>query len=116
MKRIAMIVAVVLLMAGCAKAVPPGKLTYVGEWQTRTMYLLITADGSVRYKRLQGGVTTSIEGPLREFHGDDFVVGFWPMLATFKVTETPHQEGAAWVMMVDGVKLTRTAGPEGHAI
>lgn len=116
MRRIAALVIAVLLVAGCATPVPPGKLSYVGEWHQRTMYLLITADGSVEYKRLKEGVTTTITGPLREFKGDNFVVGFWPVLATFEVTETPHQEGDAWVMVVDGVKLIRTAGTDGHEI
>jgi hypothetical protein len=110
MKRIAAFALAVLLIAGCANPVPAEKLSYVGEWRQSTMYLSITADGSVRYKRLKGGVTTSIEGPLREFNGNNFVVGFWPLLATFEVTQTPHQEGGAWVMVVDGVKLVRTAG------
>ena len=114
MKRITAVIATLLFLVGCAKPVPPGKLAYVGEWRERTMYLLITADGSVRYKRLRGGTTTSIEGPLREFHGDDFVVGVWPLAATFEVTQTPHQEGASWVMVVDGVKLVRTDSSESH--
>ena len=62
------------------------------------------------------GVTTSIEGPLRAFHGDNFEVGIRPMLAAFVVSETPHQEGGSWVMVVDRVKLVRTAGSESDAI
>src|SRR5215831_5447152 len=102
MKRIATIAVVALLVVGCAKPLPPGKLSYAGEWRERTMYLLITADGSVRYKRLQNGATTSIEAPIKEFQGDNFVVGLGPVSTTFVVSEVPHQDGRAWVMVVDG--------------
>jgi hypothetical protein len=35
----------ILAVAGCGKPVPKEKLAYVGEWQEKTMYLLITQDG-----------------------------------------------------------------------
>jgi hypothetical protein len=73
------------------------------------MYLLITQDGSVRYKRLQGGASTSVEGPLKGFVGDNFDVGVGPMKTTFVVSKPPHQEGDKWRMTVDGVELTKTA-------
>ena len=40
---------VLISLAGCGKPVPPEKAAYVGEWQEKTMYLLITQDGSVKY-------------------------------------------------------------------
>lgn len=61
--RLLLLLALVVSMVGCGKPVPPEKSTYVGEWQEKTMYLLITQDGSVKYKRLKGGVSTSVEGP-----------------------------------------------------
>jgi hypothetical protein len=76
-----------LALAGCGKPVPAEKSAYVGEWQEKTMYLLITQDGSVRYKRLKGGGSTSVEGPLKRFDGNNFEVGIGP----------------------DGVELTRSA-------
>ena len=93
---------------GCGKPVPVEKTAYVGEWQDKTMYLLITQDGSVRYKRLKAGVTTSIEGPLKGFDGDNFEVGIGPMSTTFIVSKPPYQDGAQWKMVVDDVELTRT--------
>lgn len=98
-----------LSLPGCGKPVPPEKAAYVGEWQEKTMYLLITRDGSVRYKRLKGGANTSIEGPLKGFAGDNFDVGIGPMSTTFVVSRPPFQEGGKWVMVVDDVKLTKTA-------
>jgi hypothetical protein len=96
-------------LVGCGKPVPPEKSAYVGEWQERTMYLLITQDGSVRYKRLRGGATTSVEGPLKQFSGDNFAVGVGPVATTFVVNKPPYQDGERWKMVVDGVELVKTA-------
>jgi hypothetical protein len=72
------------------------------------MYLLITADGSVRHERSRGGATTSIEGPLKDFDGDHFEVGIGPLATKFIVSRPPYEEGGAWKMVVDDVELTRT--------
>lgn len=98
-----------LTLTGCGKPVPPEKSSYVGEWQEKAMYLVITQDGSVNYKRLNGGVTTSVSGPLKGFQGNNFEVGVGPMSTTFVVSKPPYQEGEQWKMVVDGVILTRTA-------
>ena len=97
------------LLVGCGKPVPPEKLSYVGEWQQPAMYLLITQDGSVKYKRVNGSTTKSIAGPLQGFDGDNFEVGIGPMSTTFVVSKPPYQDGETWKMVVDGVELTRTA-------
>ena len=94
---------------GCGKPVPPDKAAYVGEWQHPTMYLLLTQDGSVRYKRIQGGATTAVEGPLKGFRGSNFEVGIGPMSTTFVVTKPPYDDGGTWKMVVDGVELVRTS-------
>ena len=98
-----------LLLFGCGKPVPRDKAAYVGEWREKTMYLLITRDGSIRYKRLKGGASTSIDGPLKGFVGNNFEVGVGPMSTTFVVSKPPYQDGEAWKMVVDDVELTRTA-------
>jgi hypothetical protein len=73
------------------------------------MYLLITQDGSVRYKRLKGSMTTSIEGPLKGFNGDNFEAGIGSLATTFVVSKPPYQDGGKWKMVVDDVELTKTA-------
>ena len=99
-----------LALAACAKPVPPEKAAFVGEWQRAEMYLLITQDGSVRYKRLKGGGTVEVNGPLQRFEGDDFVVGIGSMNTRFDVTVPPHKlEDGSWKMTVDGLELTRTS-------
>ena len=96
-----------LALAACGKPVPPEKSAYVGEWQSQTISLLITQDGSVAYKRLQAGATRSITGPLKGFEGDDFEVGIAFISTTFVVSTPPFQENGKWKMVVDGVELTK---------
>ena len=87
-----------LVLLGCGKPVPMEKVDYVGEWQEKTMYLLITQDGSVSYKRIKGGMTTSVNGPLKAFEGDNFSVGIGPMSTTFTVSRPPtrRRAGGRW--------------------
>jgi hypothetical protein len=97
----------VLALVGCGKPIPPERITYVGEWRSPAMSLLITRDGSVKYKRIQGSVTTSVSGPLQKFEGDDFHVGIAFFSTRFAVSKAPVQENGAWKMVVDGETLTR---------
>ena len=96
-------------LAGCAKPVPAEKSAYVGEWTRPEMYLLITQDGSVRYKRLKAGATVEVNGPLKGFEGDGFSVGIGSLATKFKVDQPPRQVDGRWKMTVDGLELTRTA-------
>jgi len=96
-----------VFLAGCGKPVPPDKTDYVGEWSSLEMHLLITPDGSVRYRRLRGGMETSISGPLRGFEGNDFIVGLPLLSTTFVVSTPPYNENGTWEMVVDGVLLTK---------
>ncbi|MFV1980009.1 MAG: hypothetical protein ACC655_02555 [Rhodothermia bacterium] len=95
------------LLVGCSEPLPESKQDYVGDWQSKEMRLLILADGTVSYERLKNGGTTSVNGPVKEFVGDDLVVGVLFFKTTFEVTETPHEVDGRWQMVVDGVRLTR---------
>lgn len=101
------VVLLALFLSACGIPVPPDKADYVGEWRAVGMELVITADGSVEYERSSGGISKSVNGPIKEFRGDDFVVGILFLTTTFEVSETPHQVGGMWKMVVDGVELTR---------
>lgn len=109
MRPLRALIALVLSLSllACSKPLPPEKKAYVGEWHGTAMTLLITQDGSVAYRRFEGGVNKSIDAPLKEFQGDNFVVGLGPMSTTFKVEVPPHADGDDWKMTVDGVELTR---------
>ena len=106
-KPIIALAASCLLLAACAKPLPPDKAAYVGEWDGPTMTLLITPGGSVVYKHAEGNSSTSINAPLKAFVGNDFVVGVGPVNTTFKVSAPPHQDQGQWKMTVDDVELTR---------
>lgn len=56
---------------------------------------------------MNGNVTTSVNGPLKEFVGDDFVVGVLFMTTTFNVSSPPAEIDGVWKMTVDGVELIR---------
>jgi len=95
------------LLLSCGKPVPAEKLSYVGDWQSKEMNLLILQDGSVSYKRLKNGSTVTLNGPIKEFNGDNFSVGILFLNTTFYVTEAPVKKGNTWMMTVDGVRLTK---------
>ncbi len=101
-------VAALLTLSACGQPVPNDKAAYVGQWKSQTMSLQLTQDGSIRYKRVRGNTTTSINGPLRRFEGDNFVVGLPFISSTFEVSKPPYQEAGTWKMVVDGVELTRS--------
>jgi hypothetical protein len=96
-----------LVLAACAKPIPADRKAYVGEWRSETMSLLISQDGRVMYERKNGSASTSVDGPLKEFKGDDFIVGVGPLTTTFVVSAAPQQVAGQWKMTVDGVELTR---------
>jgi len=108
--RIMLVALLGLMVAACSNPLPEDRLHYVGEWSADNMYLLIEADGRVAYKRVKGGNSSSVNAPIKEFVGDDFVVGVAFATTTFQVTEPPHLKDGQWQMVVDGVRLTRPAG------
>lgn len=95
--------------SGKGKPLPSEKAAYAGKWHEKNMDLLIAQDGSVLYERRKNRETTSINGPITGFFGDNFDVGIPPLITTFFVSKPPYQEGAEWKMVVDGVELTRSA-------
>ena len=103
----ALLLAALLALAGCSKPVPPEKAAYVGEWQSPSMALVITQEGNVAYKRVKGSTTTSVNGPLRKFEGNNFVVGIPYLTTSFEVSKPPFQQDGRWKMVVDGVELTK---------
>ena len=104
-----------LWLAACANPVPPNKASYVGQWDAPGMRLLILQDGSVSYNRIKGGVTTTINAPLKHFEGDNFVVGIGLWTTTFVVSQPPREVAGQWKMTVDGVELIRTSAvPSGQ--
>ena len=101
------LLAALLILSACGQPVPDDKAAYVGWWRGQNMSLVLTKDGTVHYERVRGSATTTIDGPLRRFEGDNFVVGIPFISTTFEVSKPPYQEAGTWKMVVDGVELTR---------
>lgn len=105
--RILLPVVACVALAACGQPVPSDKAEYVGEWRADTMFLKVTQDGRVAYRRIEGNSRTSVDAPLQGFEGNDFKAGLGPISTTFKVSNPPHRDGAVWKMTVDGIELTR---------
>ncbi|RUO75050.1 hypothetical protein CWI80_06910 [Pseudidiomarina sediminum] len=112
MKRYLLIFVVLLTLVGCTQPIPQDKLNYVGEWHGDGVYLLISADGLMAYQRVDGSTQIQMQGPLKEFNGDDFVYGFFVWTSTFEVSQAPYFEDGSWYMVVDGVKLKKLTDQE----
>ena len=97
-----------MLIAACTRPVPDEKFAYVGRWSAPDFSLLITRDGSVQYRRVRNGATTTINGPLQRFDGADFRVGIGPFATTFIVSAPPRPLDGQWRMTVDGIELVRS--------
>lgn len=97
-----------LLLGACAKPLPAERAPYVGVWRGGPMVLVIVADGRVAYRRKDGGASTSVNAPLKEFKGDSFVVGVGFMSTEFAVSSAPHEANGVWQMTVDGIEVTKT--------
>jgi hypothetical protein len=107
-----MLVVAALVMLGCqGKPLPPELASYAGQWQGGGMELAISPGGQVNYHRVEGGATTSVNGPIQEYTGADFSVGVACISTTFVVSSPPHQEpDGTWRMTVDGVELIKVGG------
>ncbi len=114
MRSMKTLAAAVLLgaLVGCAKPIPQERSAYVGEWHGASMDLRIEQDGRVAYRRWRGSVHTSIDAPLREFEGDNFIVGVGPLTTIFVVSAPPHEVDGNWKMTVDGVELTKMSSTD----
>jgi len=97
----------VMLLSACSKPIPADKSSYVGEWRSQDMFLMITQDGSLKYVRQKGGETTKINVPIKEFDGNNIVAGIGPATTTFVVDKPPYQDGGKWMMVVDNDLLTK---------
>ena len=104
--------------SGCGLGeIPQEKSTYIGMWEgnlhNESMYLLIRADGSISYKRQSkdNGLThsTSINAAIKEFKGDNFIVGFLTWNTEFIVTQVPTEVNGTWTIVVDDFKLIKQA-------
>lgn len=107
--RMTLVSLAILALVACAKPLPNDKSNYAGEWHGGSIALLITSDGRAIYERKEGGMSKKIDAPVKEFKGDNFVVGVGFMSTEFVVSAPPHEDAGVWKMTVDGVELTRVS-------
>lgn len=89
------------------KPIPKDKQDYIGTWTSAEVMLQISADGQLNYEYHSGNSSTTINGPIQKFNGDDFEAGALGINKTFDVSQPPHQENGKWVMVVEGQQLVR---------
>ena len=87
------------------------KKSYIGTWEGVGFHLTISDNGGVNYRRVKGKRSTKISGPLKNFMGNDFIVGVLFFTTTFEVHQPPYKDGDDWYMVIDGVELKKVAGP-----
>ena len=109
--RMTVVMLAMLALVACAKLLPSDKSNYAGEWRGGPIALLITLEGRAVYERKEGNMSKKLDAPVKEFKGNNFVVGVGFMATEFLVTVPPHEEDGVWKMTVDGVELTRVADP-----
>lgn len=107
--KVSLVVCFLLLLSACSKPLPADKQEYVGHWSDGdgTISLVIHASGEVNYERKTGSTSVELNAPIKEFEGDNFVVGISFMTTVFKVSEPPNKKEGIWQMVVDDVRLTR---------
>jgi len=100
------------LLAACSPStlytpLPADRLDYAGDWRGEGVSLRIEPGGRVIYARKDGSMSKSLDAPLKEFKGNNFVVGVAFMKTEFVVAAPPHADAGVWKMTVDGVELIR---------
>ena len=110
MKRALCLFLFVLLAACSGQPLPADKQAYAGQWESDTVLLVITPNGEVHYRRQDGNNKVNIDAPIKEFQGNNFVVGIGPFTTTFVVSKPPALVDGKYRMTVDGRELQRTRG------
>lgn len=96
-----------LLLVGCGpNPLPDDKLDYAGAWTGPTILLSITTDGEVSYERYEANGSSSVQGNISRFEGDDFYV--WVLFdILFDVQEPPHEVDGETRMKLYDEELTK---------
>ncbi len=96
-----------LFLTGCGEPLSEDKLDYAVLWKGGNVLLEIKNDGSVSYANVRPNNTETIDGPIKEFTDEGFVVGYLFLTKKFKVDKPPYQEDGKWKMVLNGVEMTK---------
>lgn len=97
-----------VILSGCGESLGEDKLDYVGVWKGGNELIEINEDGSVSYAKVRPNHTETVEGPIKEFTDEGFVVGYLFLTKKFKVDKPPYQENGKWKMVLNGIEMTKT--------
>ena len=67
----------------------------------------IMADGNVSYAEIYSDYRETVDSPIYEFTDDSFSIGYFFFTKEFKIDQEPVEIDGEWVMILDGVVLTR---------
>jgi hypothetical protein len=100
---------VVLTLAACSSTpVPDADRDLVGQWVSKNLTVIITADGMLDYQRTKDdGTQVSIDAPIKKYGPGGFSAGVGPFMTDFKVNERPNQIDGVWWMTFEGVPVHR---------
>ncbi|HEY1038641.1 MAG TPA: hypothetical protein VGF30_04510, partial [Bacteroidia bacterium] len=106
---ICLLITCTLLLTSCGiKELPSDKQDYVGTWTSENTILTISKSAKVEYKKQLSDVSSkSVNGPIKKFDGNNFIVGALGIETVFVVSETPHMEAGVIKMTVDGEELVK---------
>lgn len=96
-----------VILSGCGEPLSEDKLDYAGLWRGGNELIEINKDGSVSYAKVRLDNTETIEGPIKEFTDEGFVVGYLFLTTKFKIDKPPYQENGKWKMVLNGVEMTK---------
>lgn len=111
-RRAALALALSLALCACAK-LPPEMSAYAGDWRSApgpgsdSTSLVIRPEGQLIYLRSEGSSRVKIEAPVHSYDGQSFKAGVLGFNAEFKINAPPRLVGGAWIMVIDGVELSR---------
>lgn len=113
---LAALAATILLAFGLAcsgmdfdiSAVPPPGPEYVGAWEGPGITVTIEPDGQIEVHR-RDGADTRVNMPAKVWTDDAVEIGVGPLSTRYEIQEAPYQKDGTWIMVFDGVQVTRAA-------
>ncbi len=96
-----------VVISGCGEPLSEDKIDYVGLWKGGNEFIEISKDGSVSYAKVRPNNSETIDGPIKEFTDEGFVVGYLFLTKKFKVDKPPYREDGKWKMVLNGVEMTK---------
>lgn len=89
---------------------PPDMSDYAGFWTSESMYLIIEPKGDATSLGRSSMGLHKVSAPIHSFDGKSFKAGLLGFNANFSINRPPERRDGQWVMVVNGVELSRVDG------